>query len=95
MIRIHVSTGKSETEWKAPLTSCLWRINEEKISGGPLIFDHSYRLCWLVYYLMGKVERVCAWMDTNRVGGIIPRQIAEVDAPARWCSSSNRPGATA
>lgn len=82
MIRMHVSTGKSDTEWKVPLTSWLWRINEEKCGGGPLIFDHGYHLFSLAYYLMGEVERVYAWMDKSPVGGLIPRQIAEVDAPA-------------
>jgi predicted dehydrogenase len=82
MIRLHVSTGKSETEWKVPLTAWLWRINESKCGGGPLIFDHGYHLFSLAHYLMGKVERVYAWMDRSPVGGAIPRQIAEVDAPA-------------
>jgi predicted dehydrogenase len=82
MIRMHVSTGRSETEWNVPLTSWLWRINEDKCGGGPLIFDHGYHLFSLAYYLMGEVERVYAWMDRSPVGGIIARQIAEVDAPA-------------
>ena len=30
---------------------------------------------------MGDVERVYAWMDKGPVGGLVPRQIAEVDAP--------------
>jgi predicted dehydrogenase len=82
MIRLHVGTGKSETEWKVPLSSWLWRINEAKCGGGPLIFDHGYHLFSLAYYLMGAVERVYAWMDKSPVGGGIPRRIAEVDAPA-------------
>ncbi|MGD8489347.1 MAG: Gfo/Idh/MocA family oxidoreductase [Anaerolineae bacterium] len=82
MIRLHVGTGKSETEWKVPLSSWLWRINEAKCGGGPLIFDHGYHLFSLAYYLMGKVERVYAWMDTTPVGRGIPRRVAEVDAPA-------------
>jgi predicted dehydrogenase len=82
MIRIHVGTGKSETEWKVPLSSWLWRINETKCGGGPLIFDHGYHLFSLAYYLMGEVERVYAWKDTSPVGGGIPTRVAEVDAPA-------------
>jgi predicted dehydrogenase len=82
MIRLHVSTGKSDTEWKVPLSAWLWRINEEKCGGGPLIFDHGYHLFSLAHYLMGPVERVYAWMDKSPVGGGIPRQVAEVDAPA-------------
>jgi predicted dehydrogenase len=82
MIRLHVGTGTSETEWKVPLSAWLWRINEAKCGGGPLIFDHGYHLFSLARYLMGEVERVYAWMDTSLVGGMIPRQVAEVDAPA-------------
>jgi len=82
MIRMHVGTGKSDTAWKVPLTSWLWRVNEEKCGGGPLIFDHGYHLFSLARYLMGDVERVYAWMDKSPVGGLIPQQIAQVDAPA-------------
>jgi predicted dehydrogenase len=82
MIRLHVSTGKSETQWKVPLTSWLWRINAEKCGGGPLIFDHGYHLFSLARYLMGEVERVYAWMDKSPVGGLVPRRVAQVDAPA-------------
>jgi predicted dehydrogenase len=82
MIRMHFSTGKSETEWKVPLSAWLWRFAEAKSVGGPLIFDHGYHLFSLARYLMGDVERVYAWMDKSPVGGLVPRQVAEVDAPA-------------
>jgi predicted dehydrogenase len=82
MIRLHVGTGKSDTQWKVPLSAWLWRFNEGKCGGGPLVFDHGYHLFSLAYYLMGQVERVYAWMDKSPVGGGIPRQVAEVDAPA-------------
>jgi predicted dehydrogenase len=82
MIRVHVSTGKSDTEWKVPLTSWLWRINADKCGGGPLVYDHGYHLFSLAHYLMGEVERVYAWMDKSPVGGLVPRRLAEVDAPA-------------
>jgi predicted dehydrogenase len=82
MIRMHVGTGKSETGWRVPLSSWLWRINETKCGGGLLIFDHGYHLFSLAHYLMGEVERVYAWMDSSPVGGGIPVRVAEVDAPA-------------
>ena len=82
MIRMHVGTGKSETEWKVPLSAWMWRFNEEKCGGGPLVFDHGYHLFSLAHYLMGEVERVSAWMCKSPVGGGIPRRVAEVDAPA-------------
>ena len=82
MIRLHVNTGKSETEWKVPAEAWLWRHNEEKCGGGPLIFDHGYHLFSLAWYLMGRVERVYAWMDKSPVREGFPVPGAEVDAPA-------------
>jgi predicted dehydrogenase len=51
MIRLHVGTGKSETGWKVPLSAWLWRFNEGKCGGGPLVFDHGYHLFSLARYL--------------------------------------------
>ncbi len=82
MVRIHVGTGKSKTEWKVPLDAWLWRLKDEQDSGGLLVFDHGYHLFSLAYYLMGPVERVYAWIDRSPVDRLTPRRIAEVDAPA-------------
>ena len=60
MIRLHVSTGRSETEWKVPLSAWLWRINEEKCGGGPLIFDHGYHLSFLFVDLLGNIQDQCS-----------------------------------
>jgi predicted dehydrogenase len=77
MIRMHVSTGKSKTAWKVPLSAWAWRFDEGRSGGGPLVFDHGYHLFSLARYLMGDVERVYAWLDRSRV---IPTKY--VDAPA-------------
>jgi len=77
MIRLHVSTGKSATGWKVPLSSWVWRFDEKRCGGGPLVFDHGYHIFSLAYYLMGPVERVVAWIDRSRV---VPTKY--VDAPA-------------
>jgi predicted dehydrogenase len=82
MIRLHVGTGKSDSEWKVPLSAWLWRFNEGKCGGGPLIFDHGYHLFSLARYLMGEVERVYAWLDKSPVSGGIPKRVAKLDAPA-------------
>jgi predicted dehydrogenase len=82
MIRLHVGTGKSATGWNVPLSAWLWRFDEGKCGGGPLIFDHGYHLFSLARYLMGPVERVYAWLDSSPVGSGIPRQVAKIDAPA-------------
>jgi predicted dehydrogenase len=82
MIRIHVGTGKSKTQWKVPLDSWLWRFKDEKSSGGVLIFDHGYHLFSLAHNLMGPVERVYAWIDHCPVDRKTPEILAQVDAPA-------------
>jgi predicted dehydrogenase len=66
MIRLHVNTGRGSS-WKVPLRAWMWRINESKCGGGPLIFDHGYHLFSLARYLMGPVERVFAWIDQTPV----------------------------
>jgi predicted dehydrogenase len=82
MIRLHYNSGTRETSWDVPLTAWLWRFDEDKCGGGPLVFDHGYHLFSLARYLMGPVERVYAWIDRSPVGGGVPRQVAELDAPA-------------
>jgi len=77
MIRMHVSTGRSKTAWKVPLSAWVWRFDKSKSGGGPLVFDHGYHLFSLARYLMGDVARVYAWIDRSRV---IPTKY--VDAPA-------------
>ncbi len=47
-----------------------------------LVFDHAYHFFSLAYHLLGPVEKVCTWIDRSAVGGLIPRRVAEVDAPA-------------
>lgn len=77
MIRMHVSTGRSATAWKVPLSAWAWRFQHRKAGGGPLVFDHGYHLFSLAHYLMGDVKRVYAWLDHSRVYPGIA-----VDAPA-------------
>lgn len=77
MIRMHVSTGKSATAWKVPLSAWLWRFQRRKAGGGPLVFDHGYHLFSLAHYLMGEVKRVYAWIDKSRAYPGVA-----VDAPA-------------
>ena len=79
-VRMHVSTGTSDTSWKVPLSAWLWRFNLKLCGGGPLVFDHGYHLFSLGYYLGGPVEKVFAWIDQTPVkqaGGLV-----RIDAPA-------------
>ncbi|NLG27973.1 MAG: Gfo/Idh/MocA family oxidoreductase, partial [Chloroflexi bacterium] len=77
MLRMHVSTGKSDTAWKVPLSAWVWRFDSKRCGGGPLVFDHGYHLFSLAYDLLGPVERVSAWIDRSTV---VPG--VHVDAPA-------------
>ena len=77
MIRLHFNTGARDTAWKVPLNSWLWRFDERKCGGGPIIFDHGYHLFSLARFLMGEVERVYAWIDRSPV---VPTKT--LDAPA-------------
>ncbi len=59
-VRLHVSTGTGDTAWEVPFSAWLWRFNEKKSGGGPLVFDHGYHLFSIAYYLGGPVEqRLC------------------------------------
>jgi len=77
MIRMHVNTGTRDTAWKVPLSAWMWRFDERRCGGGPLVFDHGYHLFSLARYLMGEVERVYAWIDHSPV---VPTKT--LDAPA-------------
>lgn len=77
MIRLHFNTGTRDTGWKVSLTSWLWRFDEKRSGGGPLVFDHGYHLFSLAHHLMGDVEQVFAWIDRSRV---MPTKY--VDGPA-------------
>jgi predicted dehydrogenase len=67
MIRIHFNTGTRDSGWKVPLDSWLWRFNQKKCGGGPIIFDHGYHLFSIARKFMGEVEKVTAWIDKTSV----------------------------
>ena len=77
MVRLHVNTGTQGAAWKVPLSAWMWRFDEQRCGGGPLVFDHGYHLFSLARYLMGEVERVYAWIDKSPV---VPTKF--LDAPA-------------
>jgi predicted dehydrogenase len=79
-VRMHVSTGTGDTSWDVPLSAWLWRLNEKKCGGGPLVFDHGYHLFSLGYYLGGPVEKVFAWIDKTPLPETAG--LYNIDAPA-------------
>lgn len=79
-VRLHVSTGTSDSAWKVPLSAWMWRLNQKQCGGGPLVFDHGYHLFSIAMFLGGPVERVYAWIDETplaETAGVI-----KIDAPA-------------
>jgi len=77
VIRLNFSTGARDGGWSVPLSAWIWRFNDKRSGGGPIVFDHGYHLFSIARHLMGEVERVFAWMDRSPV---IPTRY--VDAPA-------------
>ena len=79
-IRLHVSTGTSDTAWDVPVSAWLWRFNEKQCGGGPLVFDHGYHLFSIAYFLGGPVEKVYAWIDETPLAETAG--LVKIDAPA-------------
>ena len=79
-VRLHVSTGTSDTAWKVPLSAWLWRLRDEQCGGGPLVFDHGYHLFSIAMFLGGPVERVYAWIDQTPLAETAG--LVKIDAPA-------------
>ncbi len=79
-VRMHISTGTGDTAWDVPLSAWVWRLDEKKCGGGPLVFDHGYHLFSLGYYLGGPGESVHAWIDRTPAEGTAG--LVTVDAPA-------------
>ncbi len=77
MIRLHFNSGTLDSSWKVPLKTWLWRFDDKKCGGGPLIFDHGFHLFSVAHFLMGPIERVSAWIDSTPI--IITKS---VDGPA-------------
>lgn len=79
-MRMHINSGTGNSSWHVPLSAWVWRFDEKKCGGGPLVFDHGYHLFSVGYYLGGPVEKVFAWIDhtpVRQAGGLV-----KIDAPA-------------
>ncbi len=79
-VRLHVSTGTTDSAWDVPLSAWLWRFSKKQCGGGPLVFDHGYHLFSIAYFLGGPVERVYAWIDKTPVSQTAG--LVTIDAPA-------------
>jgi predicted dehydrogenase len=50
--------------WKVPESAWQWRIQEAREKRGPITFDHGHHLWSTAWYLLGKIEKVHAWIDS-------------------------------
>lgn len=76
---LRVRCGCGAGAWDIPLEAWQWRFNPETGGGCPIMFDHNYHNCSLALYLLGSVEKVCAWIDQSEV---IPGSSLMVNVPA-------------
>lgn len=77
MIRIHFNTGTRDSAWGISLKAWMWRLDQKRCGGGPLVFDHGYHLFSLAHFFMGAVHKTSAWIDRTQV---VPTKC--VDGPA-------------
>ncbi len=50
--------------WLVPESAWAWRTEEHKQGFGMQTFDHGHHMWSVAHYLMGELERVCAWIDS-------------------------------
>ena len=67
-LRIKLIAG-GKGGWDIPSTAWKWRLTENAAGRGLQTFDHGHHLWAAAWYLLGKVERVSAWIDS--LDGII------------------------
>ena len=70
-----------KTGWEIDPKSWLWRFNDTLSGGGPTVFDDGYHKFSLILYLLGDVEKVCAWIDKTQ---IIPGVYNDSPAVVMW-----------
>lgn len=92
-IRIKSNAANSPNSWKIPASAQVWRFDQAKSGGGPLVFDdghHKFSLAW--YFMGGPAEEVHAWIGSLEapLGG----EVGVIDSPAivSWKWPGNRFG---
>jgi len=55
--------------WDVPPEAWAWRLAEKEAGRGMQTFDHGHHLWATAWFLMGRIERVTAWIDS--IDGII------------------------
>ena len=76
-LRFKMNSSMAPMGWEVPLEAWAWRIVEDMCGGGPCMFDDGYHKWSVAIDLLGKVEKVFAWIGAKE---IIPG--VSVDSPA-------------
>lgn len=76
-LRIKMNMSMAPTGWEVPLESWAWRVVREMCGGGPCLFDDGYHKWSVAIDLLGRVEKVFAWIGAREM---MPG--VSVDAPA-------------
>lgn len=62
-MRIKFISGSSGG-WDVPEEAWAWRMQENAEGRGMQTFDHGHHMWSVASFLMGDIERVCAWIDS-------------------------------
>jgi predicted dehydrogenase/putative sterol carrier protein len=81
-IRINL-IGAGSGGWEIPDSAWAWRMREFVESRGMETFDHGHHLWSTVWFLMGSVREVSAWIDNTQ---------GMIDAPAVVMWKHSKPG---
>ena len=57
--------GGSSGGWNVPASSWEWRMKETAAGRGLVMFDHGHHLWSTAWFLLGKSERLTAWVDSQ------------------------------
>ncbi len=76
-----VDESVEDTGWNVDPKSWVWRLNDSLCGGGPMVFDDGYHKFSTILYMLGDVEKVCAWIDQTPV---IPGVFKDVPAVIMW-----------
>lgn len=79
MLRMKFVGGQWQDGWEVPAETWGWRVKEVESGRGIQTFDHGHHMWSTAWYLMGEIERVCAWVDSM---GDVPGCPAVIDCPA-------------
>jgi predicted dehydrogenase len=75
-VRFKMNSSMAPMGWEVPLEAWAWRIVEDMCGGGPCLFDDGYHKWSVAIDLLGRVEKVFAWIGAKE---IIPG--VSVDSP--------------